>query len=45
MLLVNIASNVYFLQSFCKFLTLDTQKLAQEKKCTSIDTHNLEFDM
>ena len=31
--------------NFCKFLTFDTPKLERgKKKCTSIDTHNLEFD-
>ena len=28
-----------------KFWTFDTQILASNKKCTSIDMHNLEFDM
>ena len=33
-------------QSFCKFFTFDIQKLTptQIKKCSSIDTHNLEVD-
>ena len=37
-------SSVYFIQSFCGFLTFDTLKLGHEKLCVSC-MHNLEFGM
>ena len=37
--------NVYYWQSFSKFLIFDTQKLAPKKNANLIDTCNLEFDM